>query len=85
MGGAEEAREPPEAAPRARDEVVAAIEAAEARKAVIQATWCEARLLREDAEGRDREARGEEKALGPKIDALLAEWESLEAELAALP
>jgi ATPase subunit of ABC transporter with duplicated ATPase domains len=68
--------------PVKRDEVVAAIEAAEARRAVIQAMWCEAGFF--DRTPKDAVARleDEERALGPKIDALLAEWESLEAELA---
>jgi hypothetical protein len=62
--------------------VVAAIEAAEARKALIQARWCETGFFEKTAKGEIAKLEEEEKALGPKIDALLAEWESLEAELA---
>ncbi len=69
--------------PARRDEVVAAIEAAEARKAVIQARWCEAGFFEKTPTDEIAKLEEEEKVLGPKIDALLAEWESLEAELAA--
>jgi ABC-type multidrug transport system ATPase subunit len=68
--------------PAKRDEVVAAIEAAEARKAVIQARWCEAGFYEKTPKAEIAKLEEEEKALGPKIDALLAEWEALEAELA---
>jgi ATPase subunit of ABC transporter with duplicated ATPase domains len=68
--------------PAKRDEVVAAIEAAEARKAVIQAKWCETGFYEKTPKDEIAKLEGEEKALGPKIDALLAEWEALEAELA---
>jgi len=68
--------------PQKRDEVVAAIEAAEARKAMIQAKWCEAGFYERTPKADIAKLEDEEKALGPKIDALLAEWESLEAELA---
>jgi ATPase subunit of ABC transporter with duplicated ATPase domains len=68
--------------PARRDEVVAAIEVAEARKAFIQARWCETGFFEKTAPAEIAKLEEEEKALGPKIDALLAEWESLEAELA---
>ena len=68
--------------PAKRDEVVAAIETAEARKAVIQATWCEPSFFEKTPKDEIAKLEEEEKALGPKIDALLAEWEALEAELA---
>ncbi|HSO37068.1 MAG TPA: ABC-F family ATP-binding cassette domain-containing protein [Labilithrix sp.] len=70
--------------PARRDEVVAAIEIAEARKAVIQARWCEAGFYEKTPKDEITKLEDEEKALGPKIDALLAEWESLESELATL-
>jgi ATPase subunit of ABC transporter with duplicated ATPase domains len=70
--------------PARRDEVVAAIEVAEARKAVIQAKWCETDFYEKTPKAEITKLEEEEKALGPKIDALLAEWESLESELAAL-
>jgi ATPase subunit of ABC transporter with duplicated ATPase domains len=68
--------------PARRDEVVSAIEAAEARKAFIQGLWCEAGFFDKTAKAEIAKLEAEEKALGPKIDALLTEWESLEAELA---
>jgi hypothetical protein len=68
--------------PVKRDEVMAAIEAAEARKAAIQAKWCETDFYEKTPKADVTKLEEEEKALGPKIDALLAEWESLEAELA---
>jgi ATPase subunit of ABC transporter with duplicated ATPase domains len=71
--------------PAKRDEVVAAIETAEARKALIQAKWCEPAFFEKTPKDEIAKLEEEEKALGPKIDALLAEWEALEAELAEAP
>jgi ATPase subunit of ABC transporter with duplicated ATPase domains len=68
--------------PQRRDQVVAAIEAAEARKAAIHALWCEAGYYEKTAPAEIAKVEEEEKALGPKIEALLAEWEALEVELA---
>ncbi len=68
--------------PAKRDEVVAAIEAAEARRAAIHAQWCEPGYYEKTAPSDVQKLEEEEKALGPKIEALLAEWERLEAELA---
>jgi ABC-type multidrug transport system ATPase subunit len=68
--------------PARRDEVVAAIESAEARKAAIHARWCEPSYYEKTPPAEIAQIEEEEKALGPKIDALLAEWEALEAELA---
>ncbi|MDF2692850.1 MAG: ybiT [Labilithrix sp.] len=68
--------------PAKRDQVVAAIEAAEARKAAIHALWCEPGYYEKTAPADVAKVEDEEKALGPKIDALLAEWEALEAEIA---
>ena len=70
--------------PARRDAVVAAIEAAEARKAAIHATWCEAGYYEKTSPAEIAKLEEEEKALGPKIDALLTEWEALEAELTEL-
>ena len=70
--------------PALRDKVVAAIEAAEARKAEIHAMWCERDFYEKTPNARIDEIAEEEKSLVAKIDALLAEWESLEKELAAL-
>jgi ATPase subunit of ABC transporter with duplicated ATPase domains len=69
--------------PIRRDEVVSAIDAAEARKAEIQAKWCEAGFFERTPAAEVAALEAEEKALGAKIEALLAEWEALEAEIAA--
>jgi ATPase subunit of ABC transporter with duplicated ATPase domains len=69
--------------PAKRDQVVAAIEAAEARKTAIHALWCEAGYYEKTPPAEIAKVEDEEKALGPKIDALLAEWEALEAEIAS--
>ncbi len=70
--------------PARRDEVVRAIEGAEARKAAIHAMWCEAGWFDRTPPAKVAEIEAEEKGLNPKIDALMAEWEALEAELATL-
>jgi ATPase subunit of ABC transporter with duplicated ATPase domains len=70
--------------PARRDEVVAAIESAEARKAAIQAKWGEPGFYEKASKEEIDALQKEEAALGPKIDALVAEWESLESELASL-
>ncbi len=68
--------------PIRRDQVVAAIDAAEARKAEIHAMWSERDFYEKTPNARIDEIAEEEKALGAKIEALLAEWEALEAKLA---
>jgi ATPase subunit of ABC transporter with duplicated ATPase domains len=68
--------------PARRDEVVLAIEAAEARKAEIHARWCEPNYYEKTSPDEIAAIEEEEKALGPKIEALMAEWEALESELA---
>ena len=70
--------------PARRDEVVAAIDAAEARRKEIHARWCEPGFYERTPPADVAALEEEERALGPKIDALVAEWEALEAELAAL-
>jgi ATPase subunit of ABC transporter with duplicated ATPase domains len=70
--------------PARRDEVVAAIEKAEARKAAILARYCEEGFYEKASKDEIDALAKEEAELGPKIDALVAEWESLEAEIAAL-
>jgi ATPase subunit of ABC transporter with duplicated ATPase domains len=68
--------------PQLRDAAVKAIETAEARKAAIHARWCEPgfyeRTLASDVLALEKE----EKELGPRIAALISEWEALEKELA---
>ena len=70
--------------PGKRDQVVAAIETAEARKAAIHAKWCEDGFYEKTPAAEIAKIEEEEKALGPKIDALIAEWEALETEISAL-
>ncbi len=70
--------------PVRRDEVVKAIEASEARKAAIHAMWCERDYYDKTPNAKIAEIEEEEKAIGPKLEALMAEWESIEAELAQL-
>jgi ATPase subunit of ABC transporter with duplicated ATPase domains len=72
------------ALPARRDEVVRAIEAAEARKAEIHARWCEPDYYEKTPAAEITKVEEEEKALGPKIDLLMVEWEALEAEIAEL-
>ncbi len=69
--------------PALRDAVVAKIEEAEARKAAIHAKWCEPGFYEKTPPAEIAKLEEEEKALTPKIQALEAEWEALEAELAA--
>jgi ATPase subunit of ABC transporter with duplicated ATPase domains len=70
--------------PARRDKVLLAVEAAEARRKAIHAAYASEGFFERTAKD-DLEAMvAEEKALGPQIDALMAEWESLENEIAAL-
>ncbi|MEZ4393229.1 MAG: ABC-F family ATP-binding cassette domain-containing protein [Polyangiales bacterium] len=65
-----------------RDKALAAISAAEARKEEITARWSDEGFYATASEAEQAALAAEEAALGPRIDALLAEWESLEEELA---
>jgi ATPase subunit of ABC transporter with duplicated ATPase domains len=67
--------------PARRDKIVAAIEAAEARKGEIQAIWCEPSKVERMLKGELLALKEEEKGLGPKIEALVEEWEGIEREL----
>ena len=71
--------------PLRRDELVAAIDAAEARRAEIHARWCEPDYYERTPAADVAALEAEEQALGPKIDALVAEWEAVEKEIDALP
>jgi ATPase subunit of ABC transporter with duplicated ATPase domains len=70
--------------PGLRDAAVHAIEAAEARKAAIHAQWCEPGFFERTPAATVTQLEAEEKALGPRIADLTAEWEALEKELEAL-
>jgi ATPase subunit of ABC transporter with duplicated ATPase domains len=71
--------------PQRRDQVLSAIEVAEARKAAILAHWCEPGFYEKTSKEQVSALETEERELGPRIEALLAEWEAIEAELATLP
>jgi ATPase subunit of ABC transporter with duplicated ATPase domains len=68
--------------PKLRDKVMAAIEAAEARKKAIHDRYADPAFYAQTS--RDEiDALGEEMAaLDPKLDALMAEWEGIEREIA---
>ena len=70
--------------PGLRDAAVHAIEAAEARKATIHSQWCEAGFFDRTPAATVAGLEAEEKALGPRIEALTAEWEALEKEIEEL-
>ena len=61
---------------------MAAIEAAEARKKAIHERYADPSFYAQTSHD-DIDALGEElAALGPKLDALIAEWEGIEREIA---
>jgi ATPase subunit of ABC transporter with duplicated ATPase domains len=70
--------------PALRDEVLSAIERAEARKAVIAAQWCEPGFYERTSKEQLGSLEREEQALGAQIGDLILKWEALEAEIAAL-
>jgi ATPase subunit of ABC transporter with duplicated ATPase domains len=70
--------------PARRDKVMAAIEAAEARKAEIHALWCAPGYAERTLKSQMMALEEEEKSLGPKIEALVAEWEAIEKEIEEL-
>jgi ATPase subunit of ABC transporter with duplicated ATPase domains len=68
--------------PKLRDKVMAAIEAAEARKQAIHDRYADPAFYAQTSHD-EIDALGEEMAaLDPKIEALMAEWEGLEREIA---
>jgi len=69
--------------PARRDAVVQKIEEAEARKAHILERYCEPGFFEKTPPAEVAALQAEEQALGPAIEALMAEWEALEAEIAA--
>ena len=70
--------------PARRDKVLAAIEAAEARRKAIHEAYAGEGFFERTPQAEVDALVAEEKALGPRIDALMAEWEALENEIAAL-
>jgi ATPase subunit of ABC transporter with duplicated ATPase domains len=68
--------------PKLRDKVMAAIEAAEGRKQAIHERYADPAFYTKTSHD-EIDALGEElAALGPKLDALMTEWEGLEREIA---
>ncbi|APR86802.1 ATPase components of ABC transporters with duplicated ATPase domain [Minicystis rosea] len=70
--------------PARRDKVMAAIEAAEKRKGEIHEAYATPGFFEKTPKAQVDALLAEEAALGPKIDTLMAEWESLEAEIAEI-
>jgi hypothetical protein len=70
--------------PTLRDAVLRAVEEAEARKAAIHARWCEAGFFEQTPPAEIAVLEAEDKALDPRIDALMREWEALEEEIVSL-
>jgi ABC-type multidrug transport system ATPase subunit len=70
--------------PARRDKVLAAIEAAEARKKAIHDLYCSPGFFERTDKTELAALKAEEEALGPRIDALMVEWEALEQALADL-
>jgi ATPase subunit of ABC transporter with duplicated ATPase domains len=70
--------------PKRRDQVLAEIEAAESRKQAITDLYCSPGFFERTGKDEVAALEQEQAALGPRIEALLAEWEALEQEIASL-
>jgi ATPase subunit of ABC transporter with duplicated ATPase domains len=70
--------------PQRRDKAFAAVEAAEKRLAEIHGLYAQEGFFEKTPKAQLDALVAEENGLGPKIAALMAEWEALEAECAAL-
>ena len=70
--------------PKRRDQVMAEIETAESRKQAITDLYCAPGFFERTSKAEVAELEQEQAALGPKIEALLAEWEGLEKEIAEI-
>jgi ATPase subunit of ABC transporter with duplicated ATPase domains len=68
--------------PALRDAALKAIEEAEARKAAIHARWSEPGFFERTLKGEIAALKAEEKALAPRLETLMAQWEALEKEIA---
>jgi hypothetical protein len=64
--------------------VLAEIEAAESRKQAITDLYCSPGFFERTSKDEVAALETEQAALGPRIGALLAEWETLEQEIASL-
>jgi len=70
--------------PKLRDKVLAAISAAEARKAEIAALYADPSFFQRATRDEIDALVKEQEALAPQLDGLVGEWEALERELEAL-
>jgi ATPase subunit of ABC transporter with duplicated ATPase domains len=70
--------------PKRRDQVLAEIEAAEARKQAITDLYCSPGFFERTGQDEVAALEAEKVALDPRIEALMAEWEAVENELAEL-
>ena len=69
--------------PKLRDKVLAEIELAEARKKAIQDIYADAGFFQRAGRAEIDALVAEQEALGPRIEKLVAEWETIEGEIAA--
>jgi ATPase subunit of ABC transporter with duplicated ATPase domains len=67
--------------PRLRDKLLAEIESTEARKAAIHAIYADAGFFQRASRDEIDALVKEQEALGPKIEALMGEWEAIEREM----
>ena len=70
--------------PARRDKVMAAIEAAEARKKEIEAMYCRPGFFEKTGKDEIAALKREEGELDGKLEALMGEWEAVEQELAEM-
>jgi ABC-type multidrug transport system ATPase subunit len=68
--------------PALRDAALRAIEEAEARKAAMHARWSEPGFFERTLRGEIAALQAEDKALALRLEALMAQWEALEKEIA---
>jgi hypothetical protein len=66
-----------------RDKVLEQIAAAEARKQAITDLYCSPGFFERTSKDEVAALEAEQAALGPRIEALMAEWEELEKEIEA--
>jgi ATPase subunit of ABC transporter with duplicated ATPase domains len=70
--------------PKRRDQVLAEIEAAEARKQAITDLYCSPGFFQRSSKEEVAALEAEQSSLDPRIAQLMAEWEAIEKELAEL-
>ncbi len=70
--------------PKRRDQVLREIEVAEARKRVLTDRWADPTFYMKTGKDEMAALEKEQAQLGPRIEALMTEWENLEREIASL-